>query len=53
MESITVVPYISVSLGWKIHQMEFKSVYFDGDLQEEIYMDQPNGLKDPPNKCAS
>ena len=31
----------------KIHQMDVKTVFLNGDLEEEIYMDQPEGFVEP------
>ena len=31
----------------KIHQMGVKTVFLNGDLEEEIYMDQPEGFVKP------
>ena len=31
----------------KIHQMGVKTVFLNGDLEEEIYMDQPEGFVEP------
>src|ERR1700735_42787 len=30
--------------NWEIHQMDIKSVFLHGDLDEEIYMEQPQGF---------
>jgi hypothetical protein len=27
--------------GWKLHQMDVKSSFLDGDLKEDIFMTQP------------
>ena len=31
----------------KIHQMDVKTVFLNKDLEEEIYMDQPEGFVEP------
>ena len=31
----------------KIHQMDVKTAFLNGDLGEEIYMDQPEGFVEP------
>jgi hypothetical protein len=31
--------------GWKLHQMDFKSAFLNGDLKEDIFMTQPQGFE--------
>ena len=30
---------------WEVHQMDAKTAFLQGDLQDEIYMRQPRGLR--------
>jgi hypothetical protein len=30
--------------GWEVHHMDVKSVFLNGDLQEEVYVEQPAGF---------
>jgi hypothetical protein len=41
MNSIRLVLALVASHKWEVHQMDVKSAFFHGDLQEEIYMEQP------------
>ncbi|KAH9315948.1 hypothetical protein KI387_024575, partial [Taxus chinensis] len=41
MTSIRLTLTISVANRWKFHQMDVKSAFLHGDLEEEIYMEQP------------
>eukprot|EP01018_Ginkgo_biloba_P024512 Gb_36496 [translate_table: standard] len=44
MNSIRLVLSIATSYQWEVHQMDVKSAFLHGDLQEEIYMAQPHGF---------
>jgi hypothetical protein len=41
MNSICHVLSLAASRKWEVHQMDVKSAFFNGDLQEEIHMEQP------------
>jgi hypothetical protein len=43
MNSICLVISLVASHKWEFHQMDVKSSFFHGYLQEEIYMEQPPG----------
>jgi hypothetical protein len=30
--------------GWKIHQMDVKTAFLNGDLKENVFMSQPEGF---------
>jgi len=44
MDSTQMILSIVASLNWEVHQMDVKSALFHGDIQEEIYMQQPLGF---------
>jgi hypothetical protein len=43
MNSIRLVLALAASHEWEVHQMDVKSIFLHGDLQEKIYMEQPPG----------
>ena len=45
MSSIHVVLGLAVSLDLEIEQMDVKTTFLYGDLEEEIYMEQPEGFR--------
>ena len=46
MNTIKIILSLAASLWWHIHQMDVKNAFLNGDLYEEIYMDQPPGFVD-------
>jgi Reverse transcriptase (RNA-dependent DNA polymerase) len=51
-ESLQLLLALAVLEDWEIHQMDIKSAFLNGLLDEEIYMEQPQGFINPdhPNK---
>jgi hypothetical protein len=47
MESMRTVLHIGATHDWDIHQMDIKTAFLHGELEEEIYMEQPAGAKEP------
>ncbi|KAI5315215.1 hypothetical protein L3X38_044391 [Prunus dulcis] len=45
MSSIRVVFGLAASLNLEIKQLDMKTAFLHGDLEEEIYMEQPEGFK--------
>ncbi|CAL1396308.1 unnamed protein product [Linum trigynum] len=43
MESIRMVISLAAQNRWKIHQMDVKSAFLNGYLEEDIYIEQPPG----------
>ena len=44
MKSEHIVCHIAAALDWELYQIDVKTAYLYGDLDEEIYMEQPEGF---------
>ena len=44
LATIRVLLSLAASYGFLVHQMNVKTAFVNGELEEEIYMDQPNGF---------
>ena len=42
--SIRTLFSLAAQKGWKIHHMDVKTTFLNGDLKEDVYMDQPEGF---------
>ena len=36
---------IATEMGWKMHQMDVKTAFLNGIIQEEIYVEQPQSFE--------
>ncbi|GKC91164.1 retrovirus-related pol polyprotein from transposon TNT 1-94 [Tanacetum coccineum] len=43
LETIRMIIAIVVQYRWKIHQIDVKSTFLNGVLEEEVYVEQPEG----------
>jgi hypothetical protein len=46
MTIVRAIIAMATTKGWSLHQMDVKNVFLHGDLQEEVYMEQPPGYVD-------
>jgi hypothetical protein len=44
LTTIRVLLSLAASHGFLVHQMDVKIAFLNGELEEEIYMDQPDGF---------
>jgi hypothetical protein len=42
---IKVVISIAAEMGWKIHQMDVKTAFLNGLIEEEVFIEQPQGFE--------
>ena len=47
MSTICTIVALAIAKGWVLHQIDVKDAFLHGDLQEEVYMAQSQGYKDP------
>ena len=44
LTTIRVLLFLAASHGLLVHQMDVKTAFLNGELEEEIYMEQPDGF---------
>lgn len=47
MESVRLLLALAAQEGWRVHHMDVKSAFLNGDLKEEVYVRQPPGFVIP------
>ena len=48
--SIRVVISLASVMGWRIHQMDVKTTFLNGVIEEEVYIEKPQGFEVHGNK---
>ncbi len=46
MMTVRSIFVMAVAKGWSLHQMDVKTIFLHGDLQKEVYMEQPPSYVD-------
>jgi hypothetical protein len=44
LDSVSLLIALAAHEGWEVHHTDVKSVFLNGDLQEEVYVEQPTGF---------
>jgi hypothetical protein len=47
LETMRLVLALAAHGKWEVHHMDVKSAFLNGDLQEEVYVNQPPGFMNP------
>jgi hypothetical protein len=42
--SIRTIIALTASMGWELHQMDVKTTFINGEIEEEVYIEQPEGF---------
>ncbi len=45
-QSLRTILALAASEKWEVHQMDVKTAFLNGDLQEDVFMELPEGLKE-------
>ena len=43
--SIRSIMAVAAKMGWKLHQMDVKTTFLNGVVEEEVYVEQPQGFE--------
>ena len=49
-DTIRLIIALAAQLGWKIFHLDVKSAFLNGELEEEIYVNQPEGFIEEGNE---
>ena len=52
METIRTILSLAVNMDWELTQMDVKGAYLNGQLEEEVFMRQPEGFEDGTNRVC-
>ena len=44
LDMVRLLIALTAHEGWEIHHMDVKSAFLNGDLKEEVYVEQPAGF---------
>ena len=44
ISSVRILISLATNLGWPLFQLDVKNAFLNGDLKEEVYMEQPPGF---------
>jgi hypothetical protein len=42
--SIKIIISLAAVFGWKLHQMDVKTAFLNGEVEQEVYIEQPEGF---------
>lgn len=44
-DTIRLILALAANQGWKVHQLDLKSAFLRGEINEEVYLEQPQGYE--------
>jgi hypothetical protein len=45
LDIVRMILALAANRGWQVHHLDVKTTFLNGDLEEEVYVSQPEGLR--------
>ena len=45
LDTVRMILAIATNRGWQVHHLDVKTAFWNGDLEEEVYVSQPEGFE--------
>jgi len=45
IDTVKLILALAANRGWKVHHLDVKTAFLNGDLEEEVYVSQPEGMQ--------
>lgn len=45
LDTVQMLLALAANHGWEVHHLDVKSAFLNGELEEEVYVIQPEGFK--------
>jgi hypothetical protein len=44
LDTVRLILAIAANKGWQVHHLDVKTAFLNGELEEEVYVSQPDGF---------
>jgi len=46
LDTVRLILTLAANRGWQVHHLDVKTAFLNGDLEEEVYVSQPEGFEE-------